>query len=83
MYVCMFQKEILIADLQCRYAAGERDFSGVIIKTPGFQETYSWEPGQFRGLDLSGIILRNSSIRWIRIYMGGIILRGAEQFHGS
>jgi len=74
----MSQQEILIGDLISRYAAGERDFSNVIIKTPGFQETWSWEPGHFKGLDLSGIILRDSNIQWIKTYMGGVILRGAD-----
>ncbi len=73
----MSEQKILIGDLISRYAAGERDFSEVIIKTP-FPEVLSWQPGQFKGLDLSGIILRDSSIRWIRIYMAGVILRGAD-----
>ncbi|KAF3891276.1 pentapeptide repeat-containing protein [Tolypothrix bouteillei VB521301] len=73
----MPQQEILIGDLISRYAAGERNFSEVIIETP-FPQTSSWELGHFRGLDLSGIILRNSSIRWIAIYMDGVILRGAD-----
>ncbi|WP_017720697.1 pentapeptide repeat-containing protein [Kamptonema formosum] len=43
-----------------------------------FPESMSWEQGQFKGLDLSGIILRKSSIRWVRIFMDGVILRGAD-----
>lgn len=74
----MSQQKILIGDVISRYAAGERDFSEVIIETPSFSETRSWERGQFKGLDLSDIILRNSSIEWISRYMGGVILRGAD-----
>ncbi|MBN3874758.1 MAG: pentapeptide repeat-containing protein [Nostoc sp. JL33] len=73
----MSQQKILIGDIISRYAAGERDFSEVIIETPSRKNRY-WERGQFKGLDLSGIILRNSSIQWIKLYMGGVILRDAD-----
>src|SRR6476469_6725788 len=73
----MSQREILFGNIISRYAAGERDFSKVIVKTPS-PERRSWKPGQFKGLDLSGIILQNSSIRWIAIYMDGVILREAD-----
>jgi uncharacterized protein YjbI with pentapeptide repeats len=73
----MSQRKILFGDLISRYAAGERDFSEVIVKTPS-PERRSWKPGQFKGLDLSGIILQNSSITRLSIYMDGVILRGAD-----
>ena len=69
-------KEILFRDLIGRYQAGERDFSEVIIKTGG--DSLTWEPGQFKGLDLSVIILRDSNIIWLRNYFDGVIMRGAD-----
>lgn len=74
----MSERKILFGNIIRRYAAGERDFSKVIVKTPPFPESGSWKPGQFKGLDLSGIILQNSSIRRIAIYMDGVILREAD-----
>ncbi len=73
----MSQREILFGEIIERYRAGERDFSNIIVETPS-PENRSWRTGQFKGLDLSGIILRNSNIRWINIYMDGVILRGAD-----
>lgn len=69
-------KEILFEDLISRYQAGERDFSEVTIKTG--RGGLTWEPGRFTGLDLSGIILRDSNMIWLRIYMDGVIMRGAD-----
>lgn len=69
-------KEILFRDLISRYQAGERDFSEVIIKTGG--DSLTWEPGQFKGLDLSGIILRDSNIIWLSTWLDGVIMRGAD-----
>lgn len=70
-------KKIFFGDLIRRYRAGERDFSKVSVETAS-GEMRTWQQGQFKGLDLSGIILRHSSIRWISIYMDGVILRGAD-----
>ncbi len=69
-------KEILFRDLISRYQAGERDFSEVTIETG--PDDLTWEPGQFKGLDLSGIILRDSNIIWLRNYLDGVIMRGAD-----
>ncbi|MBW4494806.1 MAG: pentapeptide repeat-containing protein [Oscillatoria princeps RMCB-10] len=70
-------KKILFGDLIRRYRAGKRNFRKVSVEIP-FPESMSWEQGQFKGLDLSGIILRKSSLRWVRIFMDGVILRGAD-----
>ncbi|MBW4494805.1 MAG: pentapeptide repeat-containing protein [Oscillatoria princeps RMCB-10] len=70
-------KKILFGDLLRRYSAGERDFSKVSVETAS-GEKRTWDQGQFKGLDLSGIILRKSSIRWIKVFMDGVILRGAD-----
>lgn len=70
------RREILFKDLIARYQAGERDFSEVIIETGG--DSLTWEPGQFKGLDLSGIILRDSNIIWLKNWLDGVIMRGAD-----
>lgn len=68
-------EEILFRDLISRYQAGERDFSDITIETP---DSLTWKLGQFKGLDLSGIILRDSNILQLGLYMDGVIMRGAD-----
>lgn len=72
----LFREEILFRDLIARYQAGERDFSEFFIDSD--EDRLTWELGQFQGLDLSGIILRDSNIIWMRNYFDGVIMRGAD-----
>ena len=69
-------EEILFRDLISRYQAGERDFSEVTIETG--PDSPTWKLGQFNGLDLSGIILRDSNIIWLRNWLDGVIMHGAD-----
>lgn len=73
----MSQSTILFDDLLCRYEAGERDFSGVVIKN-SWREKLFRDEKCFKGLDLSEIILRDSNISSIGPYMQGVILHKAD-----
>ena len=71
-------QKIRFRELRNRYAAGERNFSGFMVERDDIAPGEHWDLGQFKGLDLSGIILRNSNIQDIGLYMEGVILRGAD-----
>ena len=68
-------REISFADLINRYKTGEKDFSNVDIMPP---ECFDWKPGQFRGLNLSGIILQNSAFLNFGSCIDGIIFCEAD-----
>ena len=57
---------------------GREISAAVMVECYDFLEGKSWEIEEFKGLDLSGIILRNSSIQPLAPYMNGVILRGAD-----
>ncbi len=65
-------QEITFDEIVSRYNAGERDFSGVLVNSIYYGEE------KFKGLDFSGIILRDSNLLSIRLDLGGTILHGAD-----
>jgi uncharacterized protein YjbI with pentapeptide repeats len=81
-----YREVIRLDDLIGRYNAGERDFSRVLVESPnpvtikdssGKSRVISVER-DFKGLDLSGIILRDSNLLSIRLDLEGTILHGAD-----
>lgn len=83
----IYYREIIrLDDLIRRYNAGERDFSKVLVESPnpftakdssGKSRVISVERN-FTGLDLSGIILRDSNLLAVCMDFQGTILRGAD-----
>ena len=70
-----YREIIRLDDPIARYNTGERDFSRFCIKSP---DRDTVEEGDFQGVDLSGIILRDSDLSSIRRYLEGAILRDAD-----
>lgn len=70
---------MVFEELLLRYAAGERDFTGIkVTRASPFIQFRDWD---LKGVDLSGAIFRDGNLQQIALWMQGLNLSGADLTH--